>query len=78
MIDYASLAEEAGFGGVLRRTLAARIKILVDLAVAKERQACSDLCTEHGDLLKHSTEDDFKDGQMDGAYQCAELILRRN
>ena len=77
MIDYMKLASDAGFGGVLRRTMASRIKTLVDLAIQQERLACADLCTLRADEYKEMESDEFRDGQMDGSYQCAEMILKR-
>lgn len=78
MIDYAGLAQKAGFGGVLRRTMMSRIQALVDLAIQQERLACADLCNARGDFYSSLEPNDFHDGKMDGAYSCAEIILSRN
>jgi len=74
MIDYLHLAAEAGFGGVLRRAMMPRIKALVDLAIESERAACIQLCIDRGNFYKNLEESEFREGQMDGAYSCAELI----
>jgi hypothetical protein len=77
MIDYMQLAQEAGFGGVLRRTMLPRIKALVDLSMQAERLSCAKLCEERGNFFSTLEHNDFHDGKMDGAYSCAELILER-
>lgn len=77
MIDYSQLAQEAGFGGVLRRTMMSRIKTLVDLAMHNERLACVRLCEERGDYYRTLDQNDFHEGKMDGAYSCADLIRNR-
>lgn len=77
MIDYSQLAQEAGFGGVMRRTMASRIKTLVDLAMHNERLSCARLCDERGDYYRTLSPNDFHEGKMDGAYSCADLIRNR-
>jgi len=77
MIDYSQLAQEAGFGGVLRRTMMSRIKTLVDLAMHNERLVCARLCDERGDYYRTLDPNDFHEGKMDGAYSCADLIRNR-
>lgn len=73
-MNYEDLSEQAGFGGVLRRTMAVRIRKLVDLARQIEREHCALLCEEKGDYFRSLTPNDFHEGKMDGAYCCADLI----
>lgn len=76
-MDYMRLACDAGFGGVLRNSMAPRLKKLVELAIEAERKACADLCVARGDEYKNLGPSEFHDGQMDGAYACSELIINR-
>lgn len=77
MIDYEYLAQQAGFGGVLRRTMMARLEKLIALAMVEERLLCAKLCEDRGDYYRNLEQNDFHEGKMDGAYMCAELIRKR-
>jgi hypothetical protein len=71
--DILHCAERAGFGGVLRASLSPRLIRFAELILDSERQRLSGLCNDLGDAFQ-SLQTDFADGQMDGAYQCAEVI----
>lgn len=63
------LASRAGFGGESRVKLHKKLALFA--ALIAEHHA--DLCNQIGDQYRDGTTE-FRDGQMDGAYQCAEII----
>lgn len=71
--DILDCAEKAGFGGMLRVTMYPRLAKFADLISELHQQQLAGMCNELGDAFQLlSTE--FSEGQMDGAYQCAEIV----
>lgn len=68
-------AEKAGFGGVSRNMLYTRLAKFAEEIAAWNTQRNSRTCEEIGNRFRHK-ETEFTDGQMDGAYQCAEVLAK--
>lgn len=66
-------AQRAGFGGVSRTQLYTRIAKLAELVHEWSVQQHVATCNAIGDRYK-TKDGEFFEGQMDGAYQCAETI----
>lgn len=66
-------AERAGFGGSQRANLLPRLIRFAQFIADHQRGLHAEACNTMGDAFRIlGTE--FSDGQMDGAYQCAEMI----
>lgn len=69
-------AEQCGFGGTNRPRLYPRLQLFAELCAKWENRNCLAACNELGAAFGQlSTE--FTDGQMDGAFLCADTIERR-
>lgn len=78
MIDRATVlrcAERAGFGGQNRVKLLPRLMMFAELIAEYQQNRDALLCNAIGDTFKDSATE-FSDGQMDGCYHCAELIVK--
>lgn len=69
-------AERAGFGGVSRSQLYTRLALFAESIAAHVTRQNSLECEQIGNRFKQ-TNTEFADGQMDGAYQCAEHLAQR-
>ncbi len=76
MIDKAmvlSFAQQAGFDGVDRVKNCRRLMHFAELVAEWKAEQDTSACRAVGDMFKPlGTE--FSDGQMDGAYRCAEIL----
>lgn len=68
-----SCAEAAGFGGQTRAIMLPRLMKFAAYIAAEQRRIDARICWNKGKTFDTDTSE-FQDGQMDGAYQCAELI----
>lgn len=68
-----SCAEAAGFGGQTRSIMLPRLMKFAALIAEQQRKLDAKKCWALGAGFC-ADESEFRDGQMDGAYQCAELI----
>lgn len=66
-------AEQAGFGGQSRATLLPRLIKFAELLTSWQRTNDALLCYGVGNRFSAKGEL-FSDGQMDGAFQCAETL----
>lgn len=76
MIDRATaldFAEKAGFGGQSRAALLPRLLAFANQVADWQKSKDARVCSVVGDSFK-SVNTEFADGQMDGAYRCAELL----
>lgn len=70
-------AQKAGFGAIARVRDGKKLMHFAEMIVAWKAEVDAATCTAIADKFKEA-ETDFRDGQMDGAYQCAEAILGGN
>lgn len=68
-----SCAEAAGFGGQTRAIMLPRLMKFAAYIAAEQRRIDAQLCWNKGKTFD-SDASEFRDGQMDGAFQCAEQI----
>lgn len=68
-----SCAEAAGFGGQTRSIMLPRLLKFAALIAAEQRKVDANKCLAKASAFKQD-DSEFHDGQMDGAYQCAEAI----
>lgn len=66
-------AERAGFGGMQRANLLPRLMKFAQLIADHQRSQHAEACSALGDAFR-ILNTEFADGQMDGAYRCAEII----
>lgn len=66
-------AQRAGFGGVSRSQLYTRLSIFAQHIATWNTAANARVCDGIGDDLRN-VRTEFADGQMDGAYKCAEAL----
>lgn len=66
-------AERAGFGGATRPKLFPRLEHFAQLILEHQQHRYVDACVALGDAFE-ILKTEFSDGQMDGAYRCAEII----
>lgn len=66
-------AEQAGFGGASRPKLLPRLERFAELLLEHQQHRYVDACVALGDAFE-ILKTEFSDGQMDGAYRCAEII----
>lgn len=69
-------AQRAGFGGVSRNQLYTRLALFAEAIAEWNTKQNSKACEELGNVFR-SVNTEFADGQMDGAYQCAELLAKK-
>lgn len=69
-------AQKAGFGGVSRNQLYTRLSLFADEIAEWATKQNSKACEDLGNKFR-SINTEFADGQMDGAYQCAELLAKK-
>lgn len=69
-------AQRAGFGGVSRTQLYTRLALFAEAIAEWNTQQNSKTCEQLGNQFK-AINTEFADGQMDGAYQCAELLTKK-
>lgn len=72
-----SCAEAAGFGGQTRAIMLPRLLRFATYIAAEQKRIDAQICWNKGKAFDTDTSE-FRDGQMDGAYQCAELIEGKN
>lgn len=70
-------AEKAGFGGQSRPTILPRLLKFAALISEQQRRYDAAACWEIGKKFCDA-QTEFSDGQMDGAYQCAERLEGKN
>lgn len=70
-------AQRAGFGGVSRNQLYTRLALFAEAIAEWNAKQNSKSCEELGNTFR-SVNTEFADGQMDGAYQCAEMLAKKN
>lgn len=66
-------AVKSGFGAIQRASLGPRLQKFADMIAEYQKHRCADACIVLGDKFR-AIQAEFNDGQMDGAYQCAEVI----
>lgn len=66
-------AERAGFGGAQRAQLFPKLALFAQFMLENQKQQYVEACNALGDAFE-ILKTEFADGQMDGAYQCAEKI----
>jgi hypothetical protein len=74
VLDY---AEKSGFGGIQRASILPRLKKFAEMISEYQKHRCADMCIDLGDKFKVKNTE-FSDGQMDGAYQCSEVMRYEN
>jgi hypothetical protein len=72
-----SCAEAAGFGGHTRASMLPRLIKFAAHIATEQRRIDAQICWNKGKSFDTDTSE-FCDGQMDGAYQCADLIEGNN
>lgn len=72
-----SCAEAAGFGGQTRSIMLPRLMKFAALIAEQQRKQDAQQCWRIGTGFSDDPTE-FRDGQMDGAYQCAEAIEGKN
>jgi hypothetical protein len=79
MIDKASIIDmacRAGFGGVSRNRLYSKLNLFAEQVSNWTATRDAQLCNEIAAKFKEANTE-FRDGQMDGAYQCEEIITSK-
>ena len=54
-----------------------RLKLFAEHIAEWQRKTDAAMCNERGNYFS-GFDNEFMDGKMDGAYMCAELILKQN
>lgn len=70
-----SFAQQAGFGGIDRVRLISKLTAFAGFIEDHQNQVDALFCSRLGDDFS-KIETEFADGQMDGAYQCAEKLRK--
>lgn len=70
-------AEVAGFGGQTRNVMLPRLLKFAALIAQKQRHIDAEHCSAIGKSFADGTSE-FSDGQMDGAFKCADSLEKRH